>query len=403
MRVRNRREPAVRDGLLNVRDGLKTVPYRRSHYRRSRVCSIFLSFFLVVSVFALSAQTQSGNWSQFRGNARLTGVAESAPPPTLSLRWTYDAGEAIDSSPAIADGAVYLGSANGDLLALDLASGKLRWKYSTGGSIGESSPAVGGDAVFFGDLEGTVHAVSVRDGSRLWTFKTGSEIKSSPTIAEDLVLVGSYDTHLYALEARTGKVRWKLQTNGPVHATPAVRDRIVYITGCDETFRAVRLSDGGVVFSIPTGAYTGASPVMDDRRAYFGTFNYDVVGVDLKTRKIAWRYRNPDREFPFYSSAVIVDNRVILGGRDKAVHAIDAASGKGLWKFMTQARVDSSPAIAAGRIYVGSSDGRLYVLDAATGQKQWEFDAGSAVTGSPAIASGRVVIGAGDGRIYCFG
>jgi outer membrane protein assembly factor BamB len=322
------------------------------------------------------AQAPTGSWNQFRGNAQLTGIADTAPPATLSVKWTYDAGDAIDSSPAIADNVVYIGSAKGELLAIDLATGKLRWKYATGSSIGESSPAVNADAVFVGDLDGTVHAVNVRDGSRLWTFKTASEIKSSPTLAEDLVLIGSYDTHLYALEARTGKVRWKLQTNGPVHATPAVRDRVVYITGCDENFRGVRLSDGAVLFTIPTGAYTGASPVMDERRAYFGTFNYDVLGVDLKSRKIVWRYRNPDREFPFYSSAAIVEGRVILGGRDKAVHAIDAASG---------------------------SDGRLYVLDAATGRKQWEFDAGTAVTGSPAIAAGRVVVGAGDGRIYCFG
>ena len=67
---------------------------------------------------------------------------------------------------------------------------------------------------------------------------------------------------------------------------------------------------------------------------------------------------------------------MIVGGRDKAVHAIDAATGKAAWKFVTRARVDSSPAVAGGRVYVGSSDGKLYVLDAATGQKQWEFDAG---------------------------
>ena len=95
--------------------------------------------------------------------------------------------------------------------------------------------------------------------------------------------------------------------------------------------------------------------------------------------------------------------RVIVGGRDKAVHAIDAATGKAAWTFATRARVDSSPAVAGGRVFVGSSDGKLYVLDAATGQKRWEFDAGDAITASPAIAAGRVVIGAQDGRIYCFG
>ena len=128
---------------------------------------------------------------------------------------------------------------------------------------------------------------SVRDGSRLWTYKTDGEIKSSPTLAADLVLIGSYDTHLYALDSRTGKVRWKLQTNGPVHATPSVYNGVVYITGCDEHFRALRLATGAVLFTIPTGAYTGASPVVDGTRAYFGTFNYEVLAIDLRARKVA--------------------------------------------------------------------------------------------------------------------
>ncbi len=177
--------------------------------------------FLVVLAAVVSAQAPA-DWAQFRGNGRLTGVATSALPSALSLRWTYEAGDSIESSPAIADGTVFVGSANGDLLAIDLASGTLRWKYATGSMIGESSPAVSRGVVFIGDLGGTVHAVNVRDGRRVWTFKTGSEVKSSPTVAGDVVVIGSYDTHVYALDAATGKLRWKLQTNGPVHATPAV-------------------------------------------------------------------------------------------------------------------------------------------------------------------------------------
>ena len=145
---------------------------------------------------------------------------------------------------------------------------------------------------------------------------------------------------------------------------------------------------------------------MDGDRAYFGTFNYEVLAVDLRAHKIVWHYSDPDRQFPYYSSAALANingGRVIVGGRDKVVHALDASSGKQVWQFTTKARVDSSPSVAGGRVYVGSSDGKLYVLDAATGQKQAEFDAGAALTASPAIASGRVVIGSQDGRLYCFG
>jgi len=374
-----------------------------------RQASAAFAFFATIALIlptlagAQKSSAPPDAWPQFRGNPSLTGVAVSAPPATLKLLWKYEVGDVIESSAAISDGVVYLGAGNGDLVALDLATGILRWKYSARNLIGESSPAVGRDAVYIGDLTGILHAVGIRDGKLLWTFKTGSEIKSSPVVVNDLVLVGSYDSHLYALDARTGTLRWKVATQGPVNATPAVRGGLTFIAGCDGKFRAIRVTDGRQQYEIVSGAYTGASPALDEDRAYFGTFNDEVLALDLKGRKIAWRYRDPARAFPYYSSAALSNGRVIVGGRDKVVHAIDASTGSAAWTFATRARVDSSPVVAGGRVYVGSSDGRLYVLDLATGEKRWEFDTGSALTASPAIAGGRVVIGSQDGVLYCFG
>ena len=190
--------------------------------------------------------------------------------------------------------------------------------------IGESSPAVAGGLVYFGDLGGVVHAVDAATGKAAWTFKTGSEIKSSPVVVGDKVLIGSYDSHLYALGAKDGKLRWKVQTEGYVHATPAVVDGVAYIAGCDEILRAIRISDGKEMFTISSGAYTGASPAILDGRAYYGTYENEVLGVDLKAqqdRRGATSIR--ERNFPFYSSAAVAGDRVIVGGRDKFVHALD--------------------------------------------------------------------------------
>ena len=365
----------------------------------------FLLLFVLLSSAAVSVRGQAPaqEWRQFRGTPALTGVSAGSVPAAPKLLWSYSVGGPIASSAAIAGGVVYVGGGDGDLVALDLASGKLRWKYATGNLIGESSPAVSGDAVYIGDLGGVVHAVSVRDGKPLWTFKTGGEIKASPVVADGVVLIGSYDTHLYAIDARTGKPRWDLVTKGMVHATAGVRDGMTFVTGCDALFRAIRIADGKEVFQIETGAYTAASPLLAGDRAYVGTFNAEVLAIDLTRRAVVWRYSQEDTEFPYYSSAALDGNRLILGGRDKLVHAIDATSGKRLWTFAARARVDSSPVVAGGRVYVGSGDGRLYVLDSASGKKLWEFDTGAGIAASPAIAGGRVVIGAEDGRVYVFG
>ena len=144
-------------------------------------------------------------WPQFRGNPSLTGVSDTTLPAELTLLWTYEADEAIDSSAAIADGIVYVGTYAGSLIALDLATGDERWTYTTGDlGIGESSPAVAGDLVFIGDLGGVFHAVDTETGTARWTFETLGEIKSSPVIIDDRVLIGSYDGYLYGLAIADG-------------------------------------------------------------------------------------------------------------------------------------------------------------------------------------------------------
>lgn len=365
---------------------------------------------LVSIVFALAGGSPAGPpadaWPQFRGGHELTGVARSNPPDRLRLLWTYEAGDAIESSAAIADGTVFVGAQSGELIALTLQDGVVRWTYRTGEPIGESSPAVGGGRVYIGDLGGVLHAVNVADGRAAWTFKTESEIKSSPVVAgegADRVLIGSYDGHLYCLSARDGSLLWKVRTNGYVHGTPAVRDGVAYVAGCDEIFRAIRIADGKELLTIPVGAYTAASVALAGNLVYFGTFENQVLALDLKARRIVWRYQRQDRQFPFYSSAALAGGRVVVGGRDKLIHVLDAATGKPRWTFATRARVDSSPAVAGRRIYVGSGDNRFYVLDLDTGRVVWEYDAGAPISASPAIAAGRVVIGAQDGRLLCFG
>jgi len=338
----------------------------------------------------------------FRGSAGLWGVADSALPEGLKLRWTFQAKEAIESSAAIVDGVAYVGSQDGTLYAVDLVAGKARWQYKTSGPVGESSPCVRDGIVYLGDLNGVLHAVDLSTGKARWVFKADDEIKSSPNWYQDRVYFGSYDQHLYCLSADTGKLIWKFRTEGPVHCTPSVESSRVFIAGCDELFRVIDAATGKQLITLSLNAYAGASAAIRDNHAYVGTFGNEVLAFDLSKRALRWSYQHPTRSFPFYSSAAVTADRVVLGGRDKMVHCLDRASGKSLWAFSTRARVESSPLIAANRVFVGSNDGNLYELDLASGKKVWEFAAGAPLSASPAAAQGSLVIGSQDGALYCF-
>lgn len=67
-----------------------------------------------------------------------------------------------------------------------------------------------------------------------------------------------------------------------------------------------------------------------------------------------------------------------------------------LWQFEMPRPVRMTPAISQGVVFIGGEDRRLHALDAATGELRWRFDAGSSVVSSPAVAEGIVYLGSLD-------
>src|SRR5215207_7534066 len=87
---------------------------------------------LLLLIAAAPAENKS---SGFQGLGPLLGQAPSLPPPPYKLKWTYKADDAervaIVGAPTVADGVVYISDSKGILHAVDLASGKFKWKYPT--------------------------------------------------------------------------------------------------------------------------------------------------------------------------------------------------------------------------------------------------------------------------------
>ena len=360
------------------------------------------AFVLVVA----SSPPAGAGWTQFRGDDALTGVAGDALPQSLALAWTFEAGEGVESTPAIADGVVYVGSLEGRLHAVELATGRERFRYQAAGEI-RSSPAVRDGVVYFGDEAGTFHAVDARTGARRWTYATGGAVSSSANFAVQgdriRVVFGSYDNFLYAVDAERGELVWKLETESYVHATPAIAGGVIYVAGCDGFLRAVRAGDGRELGKVELGGNTAASPAIAAGRAFVGTFGSEVVAVDLDPLAVAWRFKDATRQFPYYGSAAVAAATVVVGGRDKRVRALDARTGKERWSFATPAHVDASPVIAGDRVVAASLSGDLYVLSLATGERLWHYAAGAPLAASPVVADDHLVLATTGGTVLALG
>nr|WP_250864792.1 PQQ-binding-like beta-propeller repeat protein [Halorientalis regularis] len=321
---------------------------------------------------------------------------ETGPNAPIGEQWRFRTPGQVDSSPAVVDGTVYVGSWDGNVYAVSASDGSEQWRFQTGGWVG-SSPAVVDGTVYVGSWDGNVYAVSAADGTEQWRFQTGAAVYSPPAVVDGTVYVGSNDINVYAVSASDGSEQWRFQTNRAVTSSPAVVDGTVYVGSGDGNVYAVSASDGNEQWSFRTGGRVPSSPAVVDGTVYVGSTNGNVYAVSASDGNEQWRFQTDDG---VYSSPAVVDGTVYVGSDDVIMYALSASDGTEQWRFQTGAGVYSSPAMVDGTVYVGSDDANVYAVSASDGNEQWRFQTGAGVYSSPAVVDGTVYVGSRDGNVY---
>jgi outer membrane protein assembly factor BamB len=404
--------------------------------------SILGVFCLVVSMMSLvqctdliikvsedvQSSPQDDAWSMFRRDLLHTGNAgDNITLPQGTLKWTFSAGDAIHSSPAVYDGKVYVGSRDGYIYALDAATGEKIWAFHTNSWV-ESSPVIVDGVVYCGSNDGNLYALDANTGEKLWSFTTIMGIRSSPAVADGVVYFGCDNHYFYAVDAATGLELWHVKTEGPITASPAVSKGIVLIGSVGQLFYSFNAKNGGVRIQFEALTPIYSSPAIKDGVAYYVDGRGLFMAMDIMARN--WWQENKLREYWYtlyaygllpkpsprsgfiwgislgqdprsVSSPSLAGDYAYLGSAQNLV-SVDLLAQSVQWTFPTNGDVTSSPAVAGGVVYVGSEDGHLYAIDRATGTLIWDYDTGSAITSSPAVANGLLYIGTMDGKLYCF-
>jgi outer membrane protein assembly factor BamB len=357
---------------------------------------------LAVTAVALFAAAAPADWPLFRGNPLMTGVGEARLPDQLQERWTFKCKRGVEAAPAVVNSVVYVSSLDKYLYALDLATGREKWKVLLGAS--KASPCVKGDRVYVGDLDGNVYCVKAATGEKVWTFETGGEITSGCNFHGDNVLIGSHDSTLYCLSP-DGKKLWEVKTEGPVNGSPVVVGDTTFVAGCDQILHVLDAKTGQEVGTVDLNGQAAATAAVLGDFAYVGTMTNQVVAVDLKKKAIAWAFEARKQQQPFYASAAVTDEVVVAGSRDRKVYGLDRKTGRDIWSVVTEGPVDASPVVVGNRVYVGclSGDGEFYVLDLKSGKQVQLIHLDSAVGGSVAVGPDCILVGTEKGTVYCLG
>ena len=365
------------------------------------------------SVPARPGSSAASGWPSFRHDAAQLGVAATNLPDKLVALWEAKLNGPVSGSAAIAGEYVYVPCTSGELVCFEKLSGRRIWTYRSSLDAKSNapisgfrtSPTITADAVFLGDDAGYFHAIDRATGGRRWIFETNGEIISSAAAMDGKVIFGSYDSHVYCLSVKDGTVVWTFATQGNVHATPTVIGGNVVIAGCDSHLRVIDIATGTEKLDVDLGSNLITSPAVIGDFVFVGTFGGEVISVNWKSGKVAWRHKAASKDAAFLSSPAVNDNLVVIGGRDEHVHAIHRTSGALTWKVDTQSKVDSSPIIVGQRVFVGSDDGNLHEFDLASGNRRSKYRLGGKISASPAVGDGVLVIGSEDdvGKVVCFG
>jgi outer membrane protein assembly factor BamB len=323
------------------------------------------------------AGTVTAEWAMFRGSPARTGsvVATDPGPTQAEILWVYDPKVRkgrirMHSSPAVVDGQVYIGA----LFQLQSLT------------------------------EGVVYCVNAADGRR----------------AGDKIL-------------QPGEPTWQFTAEGslkPVFASPTVAGGNLYFGEGYHQDQSCRLfcldarQADRPLWTFPTTSHVESSPCIVDTRVYFGAGDDGIICLDMSalessgtkagTPQQVWQFPNVHVD----GSCLVVDGKLFVGSvmgdvyKDFCALAVDAATGKGIWRVSAPMPLPASPAYASGRVFFGLGNGKfdldadqpagaVWCLDAVNGREIWHFDTAGSVLATPAIAGDHIIACSRDAHCYC--
>jgi outer membrane protein assembly factor BamB len=164
--------------------------------------------------------------------------------------WVAEVGEAtgstelervidVDAAPVVYDDKVYAISARGNLMAIDLRSGRTLWKrqYSSFQSV-----AISGNTLFLTDIKGHVYAVDRLNGLEKWSqLALTNRGVTGPTTVGDYVVVGDFEGYLHWISQSSGEIVARHHVDGSgIYRAPTTHNDLIFVQSRDGDLEAIK-------------------------------------------------------------------------------------------------------------------------------------------------------------------
>jgi len=369
-------------------------------------------FWILIAGFVLVAGGAAGDdWPMLRGDIHRSGTAGTVSAASLEVAWAAELGSSVDSSPAVVDGKIFVGTADGAVFCLDEADGAVIWEAQTDGCV-VSSPAVHDGTVYVGSVDRCLYAFDAQSGNMLWRVRTWRPVVASPLVFAGRVYFGSMDGSFKCVEAGTGKPVWE-QQGGPVSGAAAADEAgVVYYGDEDGNFRARDAATGTKIWTAKVTGGVVTAPLVTDTAVVVGVMSPTalrapkikyLLAFDKSSGRELWA--KTGQSSVLHTAAADDDTLyyATVSGYTSAtaLFAVRLSDGKELWKVSLGGVADSSPALSGRYLLFGNHDSRFHVVDKSNGRNVRSINIGAKLYSSPAVVDGRVYFGAADGKLYC--
>ncbi|WP_459191612.1 outer membrane protein assembly factor BamB family protein [Halosimplex sp. J119] len=342
--------------------------------------------------------------TQFRGGLQRRGVYPDATIPTdVEVEWTIreiNTGDhtAAKASPVeVPGGDVVVPGDNGDIRRVTPA-GEVVWTASveqTSRGI-HGTPAVVDGAVYIGAYDGALYAFDLESGERYWRTKLGDAIGSSPGYHEGTVYIAVeyYEPSgaMFGVDAITGEVEWEDQrpTDHP-HSTCAIDRRAerLVVGSNDGDLYAWSYPDLEFQWTFSTGRPIKGPVATHDGSAFFGSWDETVYRVALDDGTEEWTFE-PDGMVMSGPSVDADSGTVYVGTHDSRLYALKVDTGRERWSFDTGGSLIGCPTVTSEHVLVGSYDRNCYAVEKATGDEVWSVEGVGVVSSTPLVTDDAV-------------
>jgi outer membrane protein assembly factor BamB len=264
-------------------------------------------------------------------------------PAGVAERWTFPGDDddqrlvAIYATPLVREGRLIVAAFSGDVLALDLASGRpvAGWGGKVSGPVVADPVLTGREHMFVATDHGAVHPVDLTSGT-IFDSKVdeAGPVYGQGALTSSAVVYGALDKRLFALDSTSGALAWETEAAPLLSGVAPARDMLIAGT-LDERVSAYSSSDG------------------------------------------AQRWQFTGHEW-FWSTPLVSGDTVYAVDLDGRAYALDAASGVERWRSeRLRGDVRAAPVLAGGVLVFSTSNGDVFGLDPGTGADLWSARAPS--------------------------